>query len=341
MVVSPTALSRRSGPLPICLTATKPVFKAIRSPAEVLSRVSSPAGVAASRRCNPSAASTPRLAWSSCATGTPNNATSPSLRKLLMVPSKRRTSASACSNKESRKASIPSVPSFLASAAPSASWQYSTVACWCSPSGAAPRPGRTVLSAARLLSGASAGSLSPAVRDAPHAWQKRSADRAGAPHAGQGTASAWPHSTQNPASSVFSRPQDSQRRSAATTKPAGSGGAGRCPAASRATRSAGSSSSAWARLRSVWKCGYRRAPRSRSAIPRTLSPARSANASCVSPAANRCWRSNSAKVPRPSAFDTFSTDSRAGNHGPTVRPRFLLFNNSAAGLSLSRGGVGR
>ena len=199
----------------------------------------------------PAVASIPRRAWSSCATGTPNNATSPSLRKLLMVPSKRRTSASACSKKESRKASIPSVPSFPATAAPSASWQYSTVACLCSPSRAAPRPGRTVLSAAWPLSDASADSLSLAVRDAPHAWQKRSADRAGAPHAGQGTASAWPHSTQNPASSVFSRPQDSQRRSAATTEPAGSGGTGRCPAASKATRSAGSSSSARARLRSV------------------------------------------------------------------------------------------
>ncbi len=187
--------------------------------------------------------------------------------------------------------------------AESASWQNRTVACLCSRSAAAEAgpAGGAVAPGAASPGSTAVGPNSGATRDAPHAWQKRSASSAAAPQAGHATSKGSPQPTQNRAPGAFSRPQRAHRRAAAEGEPASAEPGRRWPAATRATRSSGASSSASARRRSVWKCGNRRAPRSRSAMPRALSPARSARASCVRPAEIRYPRSSAPKLPRRSA----------------------------------------
>ena len=67
------------------------------------------------------------------------------------------------------------------------------------------------------------------------------------------------------------------------------------------SRSASLSCRAAARRRAVSGYGERRAPRSRSAMPRRLRPARAARASWEKPAKTRCRRSKLPNVPSPPA----------------------------------------
>jgi hypothetical protein len=82
-------------------------------------------------------------------------------------------------------------------------------------------------------------------------------------------------------------------------------------AAKKAASSSGDPPSARTRRVTVSRRGVRLSPRSRSAMPRALSPARAASSSCVKPAARRRRRSN---APNPSPASSPIATTPFGTH---------------------------
>jgi hypothetical protein len=108
-----------------------------------------------------------------------------------------------------------------------------------------------------------------------------------APSAGRSNAHASATSSSRPTSGVRGRGSRDEVGRGIGLAAGGSARAG-CAALIRLDRDSASSPRASARRRTVSARGARRRPRSRSCTPRALTPARSASASCVSPAVNRC-----------------------------------------------------
>ncbi len=109
------------------------------------------------------------------------------------------------------------------------------------------------------------------------------------------------------------------------------------------------SASAVAKSASVPRCGVRRYPRSSALIPCALIPARSARASCESPAASRWLRRSVAKSCGPEARTSFSTilakfgpslaATRAGRTPASCAGGRALLRSRCAGIfALRRGG---
>jgi hypothetical protein len=105
----------------------------------------------------------------------------------------------------------------------------------------------------------------------------------------------------------------------------------------REATGAGRSPSARTRRRTVSRWGARRAPRSGSLTPRTLSPARSASPSCVSPAAKRCRRRsapNDSGDARPDPIALPPVRPRCDAPVPDARRRTVTNFSPAAGIYL-------